>query len=102
MDQRFPFIVLAFVSGLCLGSFLNVVLYRLPRGMSIVAPRSFCPNCRHQVRWYDNVPVLSYLILRGKCRDCGAKISWRYPAVELVTGLVITGIWLVIDLLFHF
>jgi leader peptidase (prepilin peptidase)/N-methyltransferase len=68
--------------GLILGSFLNVCIHRLPRGASIVRPRSCCPGCGALIRWYDNVPLLSFLLLRGRCRGCGARISWVYPLVE--------------------
>ncbi len=74
------------VLGLLAGSFLNVCIARLPQGSSIVAPRSHCDTCGHPVRWYDNVPVLSFLLLKGRCRDCGHAIGWRVPAVELLTG----------------
>jgi len=74
--------------GLLVGSFLNVLVYRLPRGLSVVAPRSACPSCDHPVRCYDNVPVLSWLLLAGQCRDCSAPIGWRYPAVEASTGVL--------------
>jgi len=77
-----------FVVGCILGSFLNVVIYRLPRGQSVVRPGSKCPRCGVAIRWYDNVPVLSYLLLRGKCRDCGERINARYPIVELLAGAV--------------
>jgi leader peptidase (prepilin peptidase)/N-methyltransferase len=73
--------------GLALGSFLNVVIYRLPLGLSVVRPRSHCPACQAQIRAGDNIPLLSYLLLRGRCRRCGAAISARYPLVELL-GLV--------------
>ena len=76
----------AFVIGACVGSFLNVVIYRLPRGKSLVSPGSHCPKCGHPIRWYDNVPILSWLVLRGRCRDCRAAISARYAVVELITG----------------
>jgi leader peptidase (prepilin peptidase)/N-methyltransferase len=72
--------------GLLIGSFLNVVIHRVPEGMSLVRPASACPACGHAVRPYDNVPVLSWLVLHGRCRDCDAPISARYPAVELATA----------------
>ena len=72
--------------GLIVGSYLNVLIYRLPRQVSTVLPRSRCPRCQAPIRAYDNIPVLSYLILRGRCRHCGMRISWRYPAVEALTG----------------
>ncbi len=81
------FLVSAFVLGLLLGSFLNVCIARLPRHESIVSPRSRCGSCGHAIRWYDNVPLLSYALLRAKCRDCGSRISVVYPAVELATGI---------------
>ena len=77
----------AFVIGLLVGSFLNVCISRLPWHESIVHPRSHCPRCLHAIRWYDNVPLLSFVILRGKCRDCKAKIPWRYPVVEIAAAL---------------
>jgi leader peptidase (prepilin peptidase) / N-methyltransferase len=77
-----------FVFGLTFGSFLNVCIYRMPRGLSVVAPRSSCPNCRAAIKAYDNVPVLSWLFLRGRCRHCHAPISARYVAIELLTGLL--------------
>jgi leader peptidase (prepilin peptidase)/N-methyltransferase len=81
--------------GLLIGSFLNVVAYRLPRGESLVRPRSRCTSCGEEVRPYDNVPVLSWLFLRGRCRHCGEGISARYPAVEAVTALVFAAVVLV-------
>src|SRR4051794_32155705 len=76
------------VIGLVIGSFLNVVIWRVPRDESLVRPGSHCPACGHPVRPRDNVPVVSWLLLRGRCRDCGARISARYPLVELLTGAV--------------
>ncbi|MGI4855038.1 MAG: prepilin peptidase [Janthinobacterium lividum] len=73
--------------GLLCGSFLNVCIDRLPRGESIVSPASHCESCGMGIRWFDDIPVLSYLMLRGRCRSCGARIGWRYPAIELVTGV---------------
>jgi len=81
------FQVLAGLFGLLIGSFLNVCIYRWPRGRSVVCPRSACPECGKPIAWYDNIPVLSYLILRARCRQCGAGISWRYSVVELVTAV---------------
>ena len=78
--------------GAIIGSFLNVVIHRLPREQSIVLPSSKCPHCRVAIKPYDNVPVISYLVLRGRCRSCGAPISPRYPAVEALTGLVFAAI----------
>ncbi len=81
-------VAIAFITlaGLAIGSFLNVVIWRVPRGESIVSPPSHCPTCDAQIRGRDNIPVLSWVMLRGRCRDCGAPISARYPGVELLTG----------------
>ena len=83
--------------GLCVGSFLNVVIYRVPKNMSLIKPPSHCPKCGYFLRWYDNVPVLSYLFLGGKCRKCREHISFRYTAVELINtvlwGLCIFLFW---------
>jgi len=79
---------LALLFGLLIGSFLNVCIHRWPRGRSVVRPRSHCVRCRKTIAWYDNIPVLSYALLRGRCRYCGKHISWRYPTVELLTGLL--------------
>jgi leader peptidase (prepilin peptidase)/N-methyltransferase len=82
---------LAFVPGLAIGSFLNVVAARVPMRRSIVRPGSSCASCVTPIAWYDNVPVLSYFALRGRCRACGAAIPWKYPVVEVVTGLLVAG-----------
>jgi len=88
-------VVLAGVVGAVIGSFLNVVIHRLPRGESLVHPRSRCPGCGTQIAGYDNVPILSWLALRGRCRHCGEPISPRYPVVELLTALVFAAVVLV-------
>ena len=88
--------VLSAVFGLCVGSFLNVVIYRLPNKMSLAKPNSHCPSCKYELRWYDNIPVLSYLMLGGKCRKCKKHISFRYTAVELANTLL----WLLCAFLF--
>lgn len=81
-------ILLAVVLGTAVGSFLNVCIARLPAGESIVSPPSHCPRCQMQIAPYDNIPLLSYALLRGRCRGCGLPIAWRYPAVEALTGLL--------------
>jgi leader peptidase (prepilin peptidase)/N-methyltransferase len=80
--------ILALVFGLLIGSFLNVCIYRWPRDLSVVRPRSHCTSCEKTITWRDNIPVLSYLLLGGKCRYCGSRIPVRYPVVELMTGLL--------------
>jgi leader peptidase (prepilin peptidase) / N-methyltransferase len=85
-------IVVAALAGLLVGSFLNVVIARLPAGESLASPGSRCPSCGHAVRPYDNVPVLSWLLLRGRCRDCGAPISARYPLVEALTAALCAAV----------
>ncbi len=79
---------LAFVFGLLLGSFLNVCIYRIPRDLSVVTPRSFCPECGEQLSWLQNVPVVSYVFLSGRCRRCGQSIGIRYPLVEITTAIL--------------
>src|SRR5207245_2794531 len=86
--------VMAFILGTILGSFLNVVIYRLPRNLSIVRPGSRCPHCQTPIRPQDNIPLVSFLVLRGRCRVCRAPIGWRYPLVEAVSGGLLAGVWL--------
>src|SRR3954452_5387926 len=85
-------IVLAALGGLIIGSFLNVVAYRLPRGEALAHPPSRCPSCGAPVKPYDNIPVLAWMLLRGRFRNCGTSISWRYPVVEACTGLLCAAV----------
>src|SRR5665647_1805552 len=87
-DSIYPASAFVFVFGLIVGSFLNVCICRLPKNESIVSPPSHCPGCSYLIRWYDNIPLLSYLLLRGKCRGCGAHISLQYPLVELLNAVL--------------
>ncbi len=81
-------LLVVFAGGTCIGSFLNVCIYRIPAGLSILWPPSHCPRCQEPIRWYENIPILSYLFLRGRCRHCGEPIPLRYPLVELLSGLL--------------
>ncbi len=80
--------------GSCIGSFLNVCIFRLPANQSVVRPPSACPSCGRPIRWYDNIPIISYIVLRGRCRSCRVSISLRYPLVEMLTGLFALTVWL--------
>jgi leader peptidase (prepilin peptidase) / N-methyltransferase len=90
---RVFFLVFSFVLGTVVGSFLNVCIYRLPHNQSIIKPRSKCPRCGALIAWYDNIPLLSWLILGAKCRHCGAPISWQYPLVEGLTGVLFMAVY---------
>ncbi|MBN1471597.1 MAG: prepilin peptidase [Syntrophaceae bacterium] len=79
---------LVFIFGAAIGSFLNVCIFRLPAGTSIIKPSSQCPHCHHSIRFYDNIPIISFAVLGGRCRHCKARISWRYPLVELITAFL--------------
>ena len=84
-----------FIIGAIIGSFLNVCIYRIPKKESVVFPPSHCPNCGYKIKWYDNIPIISYFILlRGKCRQCKTKISLQYPLVELLTGILFLGVFI--------
>jgi len=88
------FSIIAFIFGSVIGSFLNVCIWRMPREESVVFPPSHCPNCHYRIRWYDNIPLLSYAILKGKCRGCGTHISLQYPLVELLNGVLTLSLFL--------
>ena len=89
VEDFYPLIqVYSFITGLSIGSFLNVIIYRVPNNKSIIRPRSKCPNCSNLINWYDNIPILSFLILHGKCRHCSTSINIRYPIIELIGGLL--------------
>jgi leader peptidase (prepilin peptidase) / N-methyltransferase len=85
---------MVFVLGCAVGSFLNVVRYRLPRKGDMVRGRSACPNCAHRIAWYDNIPIMSFIVLRRRCRSCGWKIPWIYPVIEAATGTSFLLVWL--------
>ncbi len=85
-------IILSFVFGAMIGSFLNVCIYRVPAGKSIINPPSACPNCGQPIKPYDNIPIISFILLGAKCRNCKTPVSWRYPAVEFLTGALFAGI----------
>lgn len=87
---------------LCWGSFLNVLAYRLIQEQSIVKPRSFCPKCKHLIAWYDNIPVISWLLLRGSCRNCKQPISFLYPFIEILTAIVFSLLYVYIPLHYFF
>ena len=84
--------LVGFVLGACFGSFFNVIIYRLPKNESIILPSSHCMSCGEPIRWYDNIPILSYFILKGRCRDCGTKFSIRYSLVEMITALLFAAV----------
>ncbi|MBI4157417.1 prepilin peptidase [Candidatus Woesebacteria bacterium] len=89
--------IIAALVGASFGSFLTALTYRLPKGLNIAKGRSICPHCKNQIAWYDNVPLLSFLILKGKCRSCGKKISLRYPLIEAATALLFVFYFLVLS-----
>ena len=90
--------IVIFIFGSCVGSFLNVCTHRLPKSESLVFPGSFCPKCKVPIKWYDNVPILSFFFLRGRCRECSEKVSLRYPLVELITATFFLVLYLKLGL----
>ncbi len=92
----------SFILGIFMGSFLNVCIYRIPKGESVVYPPSKCPNCGNRIKWYHNIPLLSYFLLKGKCAYCGERISPLYPAVEFLTGLLTALLFCKFSLSFSF
>jgi len=103
MDIQTTFLMgtLIFIFGTAIGSFLNVVIYRIPKGESIVFPASKCQKCQTPLKWYHNIPILSWLFLRGKCAFCGEPISKQYPAVEFTTGLIFTALFIKLGLVWY-
>jgi leader peptidase (prepilin peptidase)/N-methyltransferase len=95
MDLIIIFIILV---GLVMGSFLNVVIHRLPEGKSLIYPGSHCVSCQKPIKFYDNIPIISYMVLRGRCRQCGARIPWRYPLVEILTAVCFLSLFLIYGL----
>jgi len=94
MTQNLVMTIFSFFFGLALGSFLNVCIHRIPLKISIVSPPSSCPQCGERIKFYDNIPLISYMVLFGRCRNCGNPISMEYPLVELITGLLSTSLFL--------
>ena len=94
MTIQLYFYMVSFIFGAVVGSFLNVCICRMPKEESVVSPPSHCPRCDYRIRWYDNVPLVSYLLLRGKCRGCGTHISLQYPLVELLNGVLTLALFL--------
>ena len=96
LEYAYPFVpelmlfwyLMSFILGTCIGSYLNVVIYRVPAEMSLIAPGSHCPKCKKEIKWYQNIPLISWLVLRGKCANCACKIPVRYFLIELLTGIL--------------
>ncbi len=100
-ENMIPFLILAFIVGAAIGSFLNVVIYRIPKGESIVFPNSKCQNCQTTLRWWHNIPLVSWFLLRGKCYFCSEKISMQYPFIELIAGLIFVILYIKIGLVWQ-
>jgi len=102
IDARLFYLAAVFVLGTLLGSFTNVVIYRLPRHQSLVVPGSRCPRCGKAIRPWDNIPIVSFLWLRRRCRSCGQEISWRYPLVEFAAGVLLVLVWIHVTSIYQF
>jgi len=93
MSPEWIWLIFIFAFGSCIGSFLNVVIYRMPLDKSLVTPPSSCPSCGKPIRFYDNIPLISWIVLGGRCRNCKTRISFRYFAVELLTAILFVGVF---------
>ena len=102
MDFNSLIALYSLLVGLALGSFMNVCIYRIPLEKSIIRPSSSCPNCGKKIRFYDNIPLISYLLLFGRCRHCHHPISWRYPVIEAITGLLSLALFIRYGLSFQY
>ena len=101
MEYNYLTFIFAFLFGISFGSFLNVLIYRVPEGLNISIPSSHCPNCKNSLKWYHNIPILSWIFLKGKCAFCSSKIPFRYPAVEFINGLIWISIYAKIGLVWY-
>ncbi len=99
--EELAIVVFIFIFGIIIGSFLNVVIYRIPKGESIAYPASKCQSCQTPLKWYNNIPIFSWIFLRGKCGFCGEKISIQYPIIELVTGLIAVSLFYKLGLVWY-
>lgn len=102
MTGTFAVILLVFIFGAMIGSFLNVVIYRIPKGESIVFPASRCQSCKTPLKWYHNIPIFSWIFLKGKCAFCDASIAAQYPIVEFITGLIFTVLYFKLGIVWYF
>ena len=95
-------IIAIFIFGILIGSFLNVCIYRIPKHETVVYGRSHCMNCNNEIKWYDLIPILSFLFLRGKCRYCKEKLSLQYPLIEFITGMIFLALYYCMGLTVYF
>jgi len=101
VEYNYLILIFVFIFGISFGSFLNVVIYRVPEGMSISIPNSHCPNCKNSLKWYHNIPIISWLFLKGKCAFCSTKVSITYPIIEFITGLIWVSIYFKLGLIWY-